>query len=225
MLVGNDALKKLKKARVAVFGVGGVGGYAAEALARAGVGEIDLVDNDTVNITNLNRQIIALESTIGMLKTDAMALRISDINPDIKVNKHSIRFDSTTKDTFDFSSYDYVVDAIDTVTSKIELIMCCKEHNTPIICAMGAGNKTDASKFEITDIYKTHGCPLAKVMRHELKKRGVKKLKVVYSTAEIIKPKLYENGKSVTASISYVPPVAGLLLAQEVILSIISNED
>ena len=181
LLLGDEAMKKLENSRVAVFGVGGVGGYTVEALARSGVGTIDIIDDDKVCLTNINRQIIALTSTIGKYKVDVAEERIKDINPKITVNKYKMFFTPETSGEFDFSQYDYVVDAVDTVTAKIELIMRAKEAGTPVISSMGAGNKLDASAFRVADIYKTKVCPLAKVMRREMKKRGVKKLKDVYS--------------------------------------------
>ena len=216
-LIGNEALDKLSKSRVAVFGVGGVGGYVVEALARAGVGSIDLIDNDDINITNINRQIIALHSTIGKSKVDIAKERILDINPNIKVFTHKIFFTPETSNDFDFTKYDYIVDAIDSVTGKIELVIKAQENNIPIIASMGTGNKLHPEMFEVSDIYKTSVCPLAKVMRAELKKRGVKKLKVVYSKESPIK----QNGQRVPASISFVPPVAGLIIAGEVIKDLI----
>lgn len=226
LLLGSEAMDKLKNSRVAVFGVGGVGGFAVEALARCGVGTLDLIDNDTVSITNINRQIIALHSTIGKLKTEVAAERVHDIDPDIKVNVHSCFFMPDTADSFDFTQYDYVVDAIDTVTGKIEIIMRAKAAGVPVISAMGTGNKLDPAAFRVTDIYKTKGCPLARVMRRELKKRGVEKLKVVYSEEEPITPRNSseepQNGRrSVPGSVSFVPSVAGLILAGEVIKDII----
>ena len=188
LLIGEEGLKKLRNSRVAVFGIGGVGSYVAEALARCGIGTLILVDNDRVSLTNLNRQLIALRSTIGQLKTEVMKNRILDIDPEIVVHTYETFFSEETAEVFDFSAYDYIVDAVDTVTAKIALVMKAKEMNIPIISSMGAGNKLDASKFEVADIYKTSVCPLAKVMRRELKKRGVKKLKVVYSKEEPIKP-------------------------------------
>lgn len=226
LLLGSEAMDKLKNSRVAVFGVGGVGGFAVEALARCGVGTLDLIDNDTVSVTNINRQIIALHSTIGRLKTEVAAERVHDIDPDIKVNVHSCFFMPETADSFDFTQYDYVVDAIDTVTGKIEIIMRAKAASVPVISAMGAGNKLDPTAFRVTDIYKTKGCPLARVMRRELKKRGVDRLKVVYSEEEPITPRIGneepQNGRrSVPGSVSFVPSAAGLILAGEVIKDII----
>lgn len=240
-LVGQDAMDKLKNAKVAIFGVGGVGGYVVEALARSGVGKLVLVDNDTVSLSNINRQIIALHSTIGRYKTEVMKERILDINPDACVEIHNCFFLPENADTFDFSAYDYVVDAVDTVTAKIEIIMRAKAAGVPVISAMGAGNKLDATKFVVTDIYKTEICPLAKVMRKELRTRGVESLKVLYSTEPAIKPcedtveDMGEDAKgqaqeqqgarrSIPGSIAYVPSVAGLLLAGEVINDIFSQK-
>lgn len=210
-LLGEEAVKHLSKCHVAVFGVGGVGGFAVEALARTGVGTIDIIDKDTVCESNLNRQIIALHSTIGRDKVDVMKERIMEINPKAVVNAHKCFFLPETKDQFDFSKYDYVVDAVDTVTAKIELVMACKEAGTPIISSMGAGNKLDPTAFEVADIYKTSVCPLARVMRRELKKRDVKHLKVVYSKEE---PAVR---RETPASVAFVPSVAGLIIAGEVI--------
>lgn len=227
LLVGDTAMEKLYKAKVAVFGVGGVGGYVAEALARSGVGKLVLVDNDKVSLTNINRQIIALHSSIGRYKTEVMQERIMDINPKAQVEIHTCFFLPENADGFDFSSYDYVVDAVDTVTAKIEIILRAQSVGTPVISAMGAGNKLDASKLVVTDIYKTQMCPLAKVMRKELKKRDVKALKVVYSTEPALTPiteeeEVTEGSRRATpGSIAYVPSVAGLMLAGEVIRDII----
>lgn len=224
MLIGEDNLDKLKNCRVAVFGVGGVGGYVAEALARSGVGTIDIIDNDTVSLSNINRQIIALTSTVGRLKTQVMKQRILDINPGAIVNEFNTFVLPENIDGFDFSVYDYVVDAIDTVSGKLAIIEKAYNNNIPIISSMGTGNKLDPTKFEIADIYKTSVCPLARVMRYELKKRGVKKLKVLYSKQEPIKlqnPELNEKGKAVPGSISFVPSVAGLIIGGEVIRDLI----
>ena len=217
MLIGKEALEKLAKAKVAVFGVGGVGSYVVEALVRAGVGALDLIDNDDVNITNINRQIIALHSTIGLAKVEVAKQRALDINPEINVQGYKTFFNSENSLEFDFSQYNYVVDAIDSVASKIELVLKSQEADVPIISSMGTGNKLDPTKFEIADIYKTSVCPLARVMRTELKKRGVKKLKVLYSKEEPIK----QNGQRVPASISFVPSVAGLIIAGEVVKNLI----
>ena len=218
-LIGTNSLKKLENCHIAVFGVGGVGGFVVEALARAGVGTIDLIDSDCVDITNLNRQIIALHSTIGEKKVAVMRDRVLDINPNAVVNTFPILFLPENSSQFDFSKYDYVIDAVDNVTAKIELVMKCQEANTPIIASMGTGNKLDPTKFEITDIYKTSVCPLAKVMRYELKKRDVKKLKVLYSKELPIK-----TSNRTPASISFVPSAAGLIIAGEVIKDIIKKE-
>lgn len=220
-LIGAAALKKLKNCHIAVFGVGGVGGYVVEALARAGVGNIDLIDSDCVDITNLNRQIIALHSTVGKLKVEVMRDRILDINPNATVNVFPILFLPENSAQFDFSKYDYVVDAIDNVTAKIELAVKCQESGTKIIASMGTGNKLDPTKFEVCDIYKTSVCPLAKVMRYELKKRNVKKLKVLYSKEEPIKNSVDPR---TPMSISFVPSAAGLIIAGEVIKDIIKQE-
>jgi len=216
-LLGNEALIKLSNSRVAVFGIGGVGGYTVEALARSGVGELDLIDNDIVNLTNLNRQIIALHSTLGKHKVDVAKERILDINPNVKVNIHKTFFTPETSGQFDFSKYDYVVDAIDTISGKIELIIKSQQACVPIISSMGAGNKLYPEMFEISDIYKTSVCPLAKVMRTELKKRGVKKLKVVYSKETPIK----QNGQRIPASIAFVPSAVGLIIAGQVVRDLI----
>lgn len=224
LLIGDKNVEKLKNSRVAIFGVGGVGGYVAEALARSGVGEFDLIDKDTVSLTNINRQIIATYKTVGRDKVDVMRDRILDINPSAKVNVCKCFFLPENSDEFDFKKYDYVVDAVDTVTAKIEIIMKSKEANVQVISAMGAGNKLDPLKFVVTDIYKTSICPLARIMRREMKKRGVKELKVVYSTEEAIKTKAVEtdgeNQKAVPASIAFVPSVCGLIIAGEVIKDI-----
>lgn len=227
MLLGADAMKKLKNAHVAVFGVGGVGGYVVEALARSGIGKFDLIDNDTVALSNLNRQIIATHSSIGKYKVDVMKERILDICPNADVNVHKCFFLPENSGEFDFSKYTYIVDAIDTVTAKIELIVKATEKNVPIISSMGTGNKLDPTKLEVTDIYKTEMCPLARVMRTELKKRGIKKLKVVYSKEQPIKIQKKEihqitssnqgRIKDVPGSVAFVPSVAGLIIAGEVI--------
>ena len=223
MLIGKENLDKLKNSHVALFGIGGVGGHAFEALVRAGVGTIDIFDSDCVDITNLNRQIIATHKTVGILKTDAAEERAKEINPNVIINKYPVFFSGDNSKEFDFSKYDYVIDAIDSVSSKIELILKAQETNTPIISCMGTGNKLNAAALEVSDIYKTSVCPLARVMRYELKKRGVKKLKVVYSKEKPIKSSLDENGRPVPASISFVPATAGLIIAGEVIQCIIRN--
>lgn len=226
MLLGSEAMERLRTARIAVFGVGGVGGYIAEALARSGVGEIDLIDSDKVAESNINRQIIALSGTVGQYKVDVMRDRIKEINPEIKVNVFPCFFLPENKEQFDFNSYSYIADAVDTVTAKIELVMQAKEHQVPIISSMGAGNKLNPAAFEVADIYKTSVCPLAKVMRRELKKRGVERLKVVYSKEEPLKPLLEEaapdgsSRRSIPGSIAFVPSVAGLLMAGEIVKDI-----
>lgn len=218
LLVGAEGIEKLKRSRVAVFGIGGVGSYTVEALARSGVGTLDLIDNDKVCITNLNRQIIAAHSTIGEYKVDAAKRRILDINPAAAVNTYKTFFMPETADEFNFFAYDYVVDAIDTVTGKIQLIMQADRAHTPIISSMGAGNKMDPSAFRVADIYKTSVCPLAKVMRRELKKRGIKRLKVVYSQ-EVPVIKTQPPGSN-----AFVPSVAGLIMAGEVINDLLRSE-
>lgn len=228
LLLGEEAMHKLKKARVAVFGVGGVGGHVVEALARSGVGAIDIIDKDTVSVTNINRQIIATHSSVGRPKVEVMKERILDINPDCKVSCYQCFFLPDNAKDFPFETYDYIVDAVDTVTAKIALVMEAKEHNVPIICSMGAGNKLDPTRFQVADIYKTSVCPLAKVMRQEMKKRGVKKLKVVFSDEVAVKPSPEAQEKCLTSeeraerrgtpgSSAFVPAVAGLILAGEVI--------
>ena len=222
MLIGAKALEKLKSAKVAVFGVGGVGGYAVEAIARAGVSDITLVDSDRVAMSNINRQIIATHETVGKYKCDCFRERILSINPDAKVTVHNIFFSNETKDLFDFSSYNYIIDAIDSLSSKIELITLAKESGTPIISAMGAGNKLDPTMFEVADISKTTVCPLARATRIALRKRGINHLKVVYSKEEPAnKNNIDSDGNRVPASISFVPSVMGLIIAGEVIKDII----
>lgn len=236
LLLGKEAMEKLKNAKVAVFGIGGVGGYVCEALVRSGVGAFDLIDDDKVCLTNLNRQIIATRKTVGKYKTDVMKDRILEINPDARVEVHKCFFLPENADEFPFEEYDYIVDAVDTVTAKISLVMKAQEMNVPIISSMGAGNKLDASQFRVADIYKTKVCPLAKVMRRELKKRGVKKLKVVYSEEQPIRPvedmaiscrtncicppgaanKCTER-RDIPGSVAFVPSVAGLIIAGEVV--------
>ena len=223
LLIGEAGVEKLKKARVAVFGVGGVGGYVAEALARSGVGALDLIDKDTVSESNINRQIIALHSTVGRKKTEVMAERVKDINPAIQVRVHDVFYLPETANFFDFSAYDYVVDAIDTVSGKIALIEQAKRANIPVISSMGAGNKLDATAFKVADIAKTNVCPLARVMRRELKKRGIEHVKVVYSEEEPLPSNCTdeETGKAVPGSIAFVPSVVGLIIAGEVIKDLI----
>lgn len=235
LLFGKEAMDKLAGSKVAVFGIGGVGGYVCEALVRSGVGAFDLIDDDKVCLTNLNRQIIATRSTVGKYKTDVVRDRMLDINPNVEVEVHKCFFLPENADDFPWDSYDYVVDAVDTVTAKIALVMKCKEKNIPIISSMGAGNKLDGSQFKVADIYKTKVCPLAKVMRRELKKRGVKKLKVVYSEEIPTRPiedmaiscrnncicppgaehKCTER-RDIPGSVAFVPSVAGLIIAGEV---------
>jgi tRNA A37 threonylcarbamoyladenosine dehydratase len=222
-LIGTKNFEVLKKAHIAVFGIGGVGGHVCEALARSGIENIDLIDNDTVSITNINRQIIATHSTVGLFKTEVMKKRILDINPNANVTVHNVLYLPETANLFDFSKYDYVIDAIDNVTGKINLVLQANESNTPIISCMGTGNKLDPTRFEVTDIYKTSVCPLAKVMRYELKKRGVKKLKVVFSKEEPIKSQ--QNPTRIPASNAFVPATAGLIIASEVIKDIIKSAE
>lgn len=226
MLLGSEGVSRLKSARVAVFGVGGVGGYAAEALARAGVGNIDLIDSDRVSVSNINRQIIATHDTVGMYKTDVMRARILSINPDACVTCHSIFFDESTKGSFDFMKYDYVIDAIDSLSAKMELIASAYAADTHIISAMGAGNKLDPTRFEVSDISKTTVCPLARAVRIALRKRGINHLKVVYSKEPPVIPPEVSDGvkKRVPGSISFVPSVMGLILAGEVIKDIAIND-
>lgn len=230
MLLGREALEKLAKARVAVFGIGGVGGYALEALVRSGIGEIDIIDSDDVAVSNINRQILATANTVGQKKVDVAEARAKEINPDVKINKYPIFYLPDTAHLFDFKNYDYVIDAIDTVSGKMELIRRANECGTPIICSMGTGNKLDPSAFEVSDIHKTSVCPLAKVIRQNCKKEGIKHLKVVYSKEIPLTPHTLENvehkgtaGRISPASCSFVPPVAGFILAGEVIKDIIST--
>ncbi|MCR5609547.1 MAG: tRNA threonylcarbamoyladenosine dehydratase [Lachnospiraceae bacterium] len=239
LLFGEDSMKKLENSRVAVFGVGGVGGYVCEALVRSGVGHFDIIDDDKVCLTNINRQIIATRKTVGKYKVDVMEERMSDINPKVEVNKYKCFFLPENADDFPFDKYDYVVDAVDTVTAKIELVMKCKKEGVPIISSMGAGNKLEASAFKVSDIYKTKMCPLAKVMRHELKKRGVEKLKVVYSEEKPTRPledmsiscrsncicppgaeRKCTDRRDIPGSVAFVPSVAGLIIAGEVVKDI-----
>lgn len=223
LILGKEKLEILKNSKVAIFGLGGVGGYVCEALARSGVGEFDLIDNDTVSITNINRQLIATLETVGKYKCDLMKDRILSINPNAKINTFKCFYLPETSNLFDFKKYDYVIDAIDTVTAKIDIIVKCKGLNVPIISSMGTGNKINPLMLEVSDIYKTSVCPLAKVLRYELKKRRINKLKVVYSKEKPIKVnpenlKMEENvKKNIPGSISFVPSVAGLIIASEVI--------
>ncbi len=223
LLLGQPAMEKLNRARVAVFGLGGVGGYVVEALARSGVGALDLIDHDTISPTNINRQLLALHSTVGMSKAAAARNRVLDINPQCQVTVHETFYGPDTADQFDFAQYDYIVDAIDTVTAKLALIAHAKEANTPILCCLGTGNKLDASKFQITDIAKTSVCPLARIMRKECAKRGFKQVKVLFSTEDPIPSvgdtgeELPEGRRSLPGSVAFVPSVAGLIIAGEVI--------
>ena len=221
LLLGKSAVEHLAECHVAIFGIGGVGGYVCEALARSGVGEFDLIDNDKVCMTNINRQIIATEKTIGRYKTDVMKERILDINPKALANTYNCFFLPENASDFPFEKYDYVIDAVDTVTAKIGLVMQCHKLEVPIMSSMGAGNKLDPTMFRVADIYKTNMDPLAKVMRHELKKRGIKKLKVVYSEEKPISPAdtvcECTGRRSVPGSTAFVPSVAGLIIAAEVV--------
>lgn len=232
LLLGDDALARLASARVAVFGIGGVGGHAVDALARCGVGALDLIDNDTVSLTNLNRQLVALHSTIGRYKVDVAAARIADINPRAIVRTYRTFYLPETAGQFDFSQYDYVIDAIDTVTAKLDLAERAYRTGTPIISAMGAGNKLDPTRFEVTDISKTSVCPLARVMRTELRRRGVPHLKVVYSREPARTPHQNDDvrqeagaRRAVPGSVSFVPSVAGLILAGAVIRDLCGISD
>ena len=224
-------MEKLRSSRIAIFGIGGVGGFVAEALARSGIFHLDLIDSDSVSLTNLNRQIIALHSTVGRPKVDVMRERILDINPEADVRTHQCFFLPETKDQFDFSQYDYVVDAVDTVKAKLELIVRAKENNVPIICSMGAGNKLDPTAFEVADISETSVCPLARVMRQECKKRGLRGVKVVYSKERPVEIKtqagdesLEKKGNSIApGSIAFVPSVAGLIIASEVVKDLMAR--
>ena len=225
LLIGKEGMERLSNSRGAVFGVGGVGGYTVEALARSGIGELDLIDNDQVALTNLNRQIIATTKTLGRDKVDVAKERVMEINPSAKVNIYKKFYLPETKEEFDFTKYDYVVDAIDTVSGKIALVEQAKEAGVPIISSMGAGNKLDPTAFRVADIYKTSVCPLAKVMRRELKKRGIRKLKVVYSEEMPIVPEKNAEmeqaeptqKRQVPGSVAFVPSVVGLIIAGEVI--------
>ncbi len=223
LMLGSDAMKKLKSSRVAVFGLGGVGGYVVEALARAGVGHLDLIDHDTISLTNLNRQILATHKTIGMAKTEAARQRVLDISPETVVTVHETFLLPDTLPEFDFTAYDYVVDAVDTVTAKLTLAQVCQDVGTPLISSMGTGNKLDPTAFRVADIAETSGCHLARIMRRECKKRGIRKLKVVYSQELPASPRgntseLPPEGRNaLPGSLSFVPPVAGLILAGQVI--------
>lgn len=221
IILGSDAMKKLNSSRVAVFGIGGVGSYAAEALVRAGIGTLDLIDGDKVCLTNINRQLFATHLTLDIYKTDAAFKRLKEINPDIKINAFNCYYNSQNAEHFSFTDYDYIIDAIDMVSSKLLLAEKAYNSSVPIISSMGAGNKLDPTAFEVTDIYKTSVCPLAKVMRTELKKRKINKLKVVYSKELPLKPmeseEKNENRRQIPGSVSFVPPVVGLIIAGEVI--------
>lgn len=217
LLLGQEAMDRLRQSRVAVFGIGGVGGHVVEALARAGIGYLDLIDHDKVSMSNINRQIIATFDTVGMDKVDVMKERILSINPDARVETHRCFYLPENADMFDLQQYSYVVDAIDTVTAKIELVLRAKEAGVPVISCMGTGNKLNPMQLEIADIYQTSVCPLAKVMRRELRKRNVEKLKVLYSKEEPIKNYLSMQGRAVPGSVSFVPSAAGLIIASEVI--------
>ncbi len=226
LLLGEAGIEKLNNAKVAVFGVGGVGGYVVEALARSGVSNFVLVDKDTVSVSNINRQIIALQSTVGKAKVNVLKDRVRDINPQANVEVHETFFLPENAGDFDFTQYTYVVDAVDTVTAKLEIIMKAKEANIPVISSMGAGNKLDPCGFRVTDIYKTNVCPLAKVMRKELKARGVKKLKVVYSEEKPLSPdtshmQSADERKRIPGSVAFVPSVVGLIIAGEVVKDIV----
>lgn len=233
LILGKESTQKLKNSYVAVFGLGGVGGYVVEALARSGVGKFDIIDNDKVNLTNLNRQILATHETLGEYKTDVAEARILSINPDAVITKYNVFFTPDTSNMFDFSKYDYVIDAIDTVVGKLELIIRTKEQNVPIICSMGAGNKLNPALFEVADISKTSVCPLSRVIRQKLKKLGIKNVKVVFSKEEPIKidtsllpaEKENESDKKIPpGSNAFVPSVAGLIIAGEVVKDIVFNQ-
>lgn len=217
LLLGQEAMDRLRRSHVAVFGIGGVGGYVVEALARSGVGALDLIDHDKVSITNINRQIIATLDTVGKDKVDVMKARILSINPEALVNGYKCFYLPENADSFDLLQYSYVVDAVDTVTAKIELVMRAKEAGVPVISCMGTGNKLNPAMLEIADIYSTSVCPLAKVMRRELRKRNLEKLKVLYSKEEPIKNYLSIQGRAVPGSVSFVPPAAGLMIASEIV--------
>lgn len=221
LLLGKDAVEKLKSSRVAIFGIGGVGSYTAEALMRCGIGHLDLFDGDTVSESNINRQLVATEKTVGIPKVEVASIHAKEINPDIDVTPHQLFFSKENADNIDFSRFDYIVDAIDTVSSKILLAEKSTKANVPLISCMGAGNKLDPTRFEVADISKTSVCPLARVMRQELRKRGINHLKVVYSKEEPIKTSVIENGKPVSGSVSFVPSVAGLIIAGEVVKDLI----
>ncbi len=222
LLLGEQAITTLSTKHIAIFGLGGVGGYVAEALARSGIGRFDLIDHDKIALSNLNRQIIATHKTIGRDKAEVMKERMLDINPDAQITIHSCFFLPENADTFSFDTYDYVIDAVDTVTAKIELVLRAQAAGTPIISSMGTGNKLNPAMLEVTDIYKTSVCPLARVMRRELRKRGVRELKVVYSREEPLKPiRICDN--RTPGSTAFVPPAAGLLIALEVVKDLVNS--
>ena len=226
MLLGEEAMARLARARVAVFGVGGVGGYVVEALARSGIGALDLIDSDRVVLSNLNRQIIATRNTLGMLKVDAAKARVLSVNPDCAVRTWPVFYLPETADQFDFSQYDYVVDAIDTVAGKLQLIEAAKAAGTAVISSMGAGNKLDPTAFRVADISETSVCPLARIMRRELRKRGVEHVKVVYSTEPALSPAPADEDthrRATPGSVAFVPSVAGLIIAGEVIKDLIKE--
>ncbi|MGN0807131.1 MAG: ThiF family adenylyltransferase [Candidatus Coproplasma sp.] len=224
LVLGEENIEKLSSCRVAVFGLGGVGGYVVECLARMGVGTIDLFDGDVVSLSNINRQILALQGSVGQLKTQAASQRIKSINPDICANEHPFFFNEESKDKVDFSAFDYVVDAIDGVGAKVLIALCCRQAQTPVISCMGTGNKLDPMGFKVADIYKTKVCPLARVMRRELKAKGIDKLKVVYSEEEPTTAVISEGGRHVPGSVSFVPPAAGILLAAETVKDLLKNK-
>ncbi len=233
LLLGNAAMEKLKRAKVAVFGLGGVGGYVVEALARSGIGQLELIDHDTISTTNINRQILATQSTVGQGKAEAARQRVLDIDQRIQATARTLFFGPDTKDAFDFSQYTYVVDAIDTVTGKLAIITAAKEADVPVISCMGTGNKLDPTKFQIADISKTSVCPLARIMRKECAKRGIRNVKVLFSTEDPISPaadpaaleELPEGRRALPGSVAFVPSVAGLIIAGEVIRDIASASD
>lgn len=233
LLLGQDGMEKLKNAHIAVFGLGGVGGYVVEALARCGVGTLELIDHDTVSLSNINRQILATRETVGMEKSEAARLRVQAIDPEIKVIARHQFFGPDTKAEFDFSQYTYVVDAIDTVTGKLALVQAAREENVPILCCLGTGNKLDPTAFRIGDIYETSVCPLARIMRKECRRRGIEKLKVLYSLEEPVKPdidpedpilqEMPEGRNALPGSVSFVPAAAGLIIAGQVIRDIVGK--
>jgi len=241
LLYGEDAMRYFASCRIAVFGIGGVGGYAVEALSRSGIGALDLIDDDRVCLTNINRQLLATRKTVGLYKVDAAEERIKDINPECKVRTYKTFYMPETREQFDFTQYDYVIDAIDTVTGKLTLVEAAQEAGTPIICSMGAGNKTDPTAFKVADIYKTSVCPLARVMRSECRKRGIRRLKVVYSTEQPIRPledpsiscrshcicppgaRKCTVRRDIPGSTAFVPSVAGLIIAGEVVKDLLGR--